>query len=148
MFQKIPLEHAAEAGIAMSLKRDSDSGETRVRVSGFAADVTLTQLPAGQGSWQKSHRHVNVTEHSFVIQGWVALVTQSETGALFFKRYAAGDCFNTRPGLIHNLYLAGDTVLSTVKVGDNPEERDWIPCPELDDRLSALSESKVLEHIR
>jgi len=93
------------------------SGELRFRL--LSADGTAyirTEAQPG-GGWQTAHSHEKVLETYIVQNGWVAYAEFIKNN-LTINRFYPGECFTTRPHVIHNVYMPADAVIHTVKHGN------------------------------
>jgi hypothetical protein len=92
------------------------NGELRFRLlTAEGGGYILTRSPAG--GWQQSHFHVTTTETYIVQSGWVAFATPGADGEAAIRIARPGDIFTVQPGVIHNIYMARDAIIHTVKHG-------------------------------
>lgn len=142
-FTKLSVEEALARGIRYSSKI-SDTGELRARLTAADIDVTVTEVPPGQGGWQNSHSHERVVEITTVIRGRIVHVEQDSEGLLSFQCVGPGQSIRTVPGKAHVTLVFPDSVLSTVKLYDSSESRDWHAEPSLDALVTYISFDEAL----
>jgi hypothetical protein len=148
-FTKLSKDEAETYGILYSTKIDPESGELRARLSSCGMDVTITRVPeAARGGWQSSHRHERVVERTSIIEGEAIEAEQLHSGEIAFRLYRAGDSFETHPGLAHSLFVKPGTVMSTLKLNDDPVHHDWFADLELDTQVCGLSWEVALTRVR
>lgn len=70
-----------------------------------------------EGGWQNSHYHTKVQETYIVQAGWIVYAELLDDKPKFIK-YQDGECFTTKPFLIHNIYMPAKSIIHTVKHGD------------------------------
>jgi len=122
------------------------NGELRFRlVSTDGSAYIRTASTLGSG-WQRSHFHKQVFETYIVQSGWMALASL-RNGEVVLERFVAGQITTTERLVPHNVYLPANAVIHTVKHG-NTAEKDWWPCPELDQRTTILTEEEILSRAR
>jgi hypothetical protein len=141
--------------------REMDTGELRAKLAFPDSSMMLSRMPANaQGAWNNAHSHNSLEELIIVKSGWIIWATQTinqadgtRSDGVAFKRYNAGDSFNTPANRIaHCLYSSPGTELFVVvhkmwKPGDgNPDKGgyDWWPEDWLSDRCKQLSHLGIM----
>lgn len=93
-----------------------DNGELRFRLLHKDGTAYIRTVSSSDSGWQKSHVHQTVLETYVVQSGWMALAELIER-KLVVRVFEPGGIVTTRPGVTHNVYLAPDAVIHTVKHG-------------------------------
>jgi hypothetical protein len=109
-------EEAAKLGITAH-HQEMDNGEYRFRLRASDGSTYIRTESRSGAAWQNSHYHNNVRETYIVQRGWIAYATLLH-GERKISIYRAGELFTTQPHIIHNVYMAANSVLHTVKHGE------------------------------
>jgi hypothetical protein len=139
---RITDEDAAAQGITTRHERMANN-ERRYRLTAADGSGYIRTVASSVGMWQNSHFHKELLETYIVQSGWAGLAELID-GELRWTILEAGDVFTTTPLTPHNLYMAGNAVMHTVKHGSVANGVDWHASPELDSLTKGLSESDVL----
>jgi hypothetical protein len=81
-------------------------------------------------------------ETYIVEKGWIALVELIDE-RLEWRFMHPGDVYTTRPMISHNVDLAGNAVIHTVKHGGASEGSDWYGSPNLDEMTKSISSDEL-----
>ena len=129
--RKLTDEEALTYG-TQPIHHQMDNGEQRFRLTRDTGSSYILTLSAHQSGWQSSHVHHQKREFYIVEQGWIVIALWQQE-KLTFQRLDPDDSFMLPPGLPHNVYLAADTVVHTVKYGC--VDTDWEAVSALDELL-------------
>jgi hypothetical protein len=118
-----------------------ENGELRFRLmhsdgSGYAR----TESRNGSG-WQNSHYHIGAKEIYSVQKGWMAFAEYIDH-KVCIQIIRPGDFIMSNPGVVHNVYLAADSVIHTVKFGET-KDGDWHAFLEFDQVTKNLNEESI-----
>jgi hypothetical protein len=140
--EEISAARAAELGVTAQHGK-TDNGEMRYRLQ--AKDGTGYERVEASliGAWQDSHYYESALETYILQEGWAAFV-ESHGGDLRVWIMRPGDLLTARPGVPHNVYLAGQAVAHVVKHGGSGDSTGWIADPALDALTKHLSEAEIL----
>jgi hypothetical protein len=116
------------------------NGEVRLRLVSDDGSAYIKTLRPSAGAWQNSHSHKSLVETYVVQSGWMALAALTNDG-LKITVHTPGALVSTEPNVAHNVYLAADSVIHTIKHGG---AADWTPHPELNALTTALTEPELL----
>lgn len=136
---------AMEAHGVSTLHHRMDNGELRFRLK-KADGTAYIRTEAGEtGAWQESHFHNSVRETYIVQSGWVAYA-EDRGGRPAMRVYSAGELFTTRPGVIHNVYMAAKSVIHTVKHGTGTgDDRNTEGTETFDQECKALQSEEDIQ---
>ena len=116
-----------------------DNGERRFRLFGAdGSSYTRTESVSDSG-WQKSHYHSEIKELYLVQKGWI-LFAEFVEDEVKIRKYVADEYCISHTMVPHNVYLAPDTVIHTIKFGDC-SKADWNGCEELDEMIQKIEDS-------
>ncbi|MFM5949749.1 MAG: hypothetical protein ACKOPM_11050 [Novosphingobium sp.] len=118
------------------------SGEGRLRLTFKDGNNFIRTVATDTGCWQQAHVHDRFSETTIVERGWVALAERRD-GILRLQTFGEGQIFTSVPGIAHNLYVSANTVLHTVKHGNDGAGK-WTADQQLSSETSALSEGDIL----
>lgn len=122
-----------------------DNGERRFRLISSDGTSYIRTEASGEGGWQNSHFHKELTEFYVVQSGWLVYAELSAEGKLSLRRMKQGEAILVIPFTSHNLYMSPYTVTHVVKYGVNVTQTDWFPSSDLDKRTKHLPESELLK---
>jgi hypothetical protein len=121
------------------------NGELRFRLRKSDGTAYIRTEASEVGGWQKSHYHKSVRETYIVQRGWIALAEAASKGPRV-RIFRSGDLFTTQPGVIHNIYMSGKSVIHTVKhgeaIGEDRIEDD--ATSDFDKSVHQLSENAIM----
>jgi mannose-6-phosphate isomerase-like protein (cupin superfamily) len=121
------------------------NGELRFRLIAPDGSSYIRTVAGPQGAWQNSHYHNNLRETYIVETGWIVLAEwDSQVERLLLTRHTSGSIVTTPVTVPHNLYLAANTVLHTVKHGGVADVTDWHSAPTLDLLTKCITEAELL----
>ena len=107
------------------------NGELRFRLNASDGSAYIrTQTTEQSEGWQSPHFHKLLKETHIVEKGWIGYA-ELKDGSPIVKRFGPGDVFTTRPHVVHNIFMATDSVIHTVKHGGQPQplmtikKADW-----------------------
>ena len=142
ILRNIETEEARTKGV-WTQHNEMPNGELRFRLKHGDGTAYIRTEATDSSGWQKSHYHQTVRETYIVQRGRMALAELVD-GALTVRVFAAGDICTTEPHVSHNVYLYRDSVIHTVKHGEEGSVTDWHSNPSLDEKTSYLSESDIM----
>jgi mannose-6-phosphate isomerase-like protein (cupin superfamily) len=118
------------------------SGELRFRLR-HDDGTGYSRTEAGDsGGWQTSHHHHSVRETYITQRGRMAFAELID-GGLRIRLFGPGEICTTEPKVPHNVYLYRNTVIHTVKHGDEGSVADWHAEPSLDEKTRHLNEADI-----
>ena len=118
--REIPSEEAKEIYHITSPHGEMDNGEFRFRLYDIGINTSYILTKANENSgWQESHFHQGQMETYIVQAGWMVLAEFVDEKVIL-KTYSEGQSFTTSPFVIHNVFLAPNSVIHTVKHGVAP----------------------------
>lgn len=107
-----------------TLHQTMDNGELRFRLKKSDGTAYIRTEAGDIGAWQNSHFHKSVRETYIIQSGWIAYA-EERAGQPVLKVYTEGEIFTTRPSVVHNVYMAANAVVHTVKHGTGTgDDRD------------------------
>ncbi len=118
------------------------NGELRFRLRHDDGTAYSRTEAGDDGGWQKSHHHRTVRETYIVQRGRIALAELID-GALRIRVFGPDDIFTTAPNVPHNIHLYRNTVIHTVKHGEEGSVADWHADPSLDEKIRHLNEADI-----
>ncbi|MGB9115021.1 hypothetical protein [Bradyrhizobium sp.] len=118
------------------------NGELRFRLKHSDGTAYIRTEATNSSGWQKSHYHRTVRETYIVQRGRMALAELID-GALKMRVFGPSEICTTEPNISHNVYLYRDSVIHTVKHGEDGSIADWHVDPSLDKMTSHLTESEI-----
>lgn len=125
-----------------------DNGELRFRLKGSDGSAYIRTEASADSGWQNSHYHTSIKELYLVQSGWI-LFAELFDDKIVIKKYMAEQFCITQPGVPHNVYLAPNTIMHTIKFGDCSQV-DWQKSEKLDFMLNTFKfevEDFDIEHI-
>jgi len=120
------------------------NGEYRFRLRSRDGSAYIRTEATADSGWQRSHWHRNVKETFIVQQGRMALA-EWVSDSLHLRIFSAGEIVTTQPGISHNVYMFPDSIIHTVKHGDEGATADWIADLDLDGKTRSLTETEILK---
>lgn len=128
--RRISEEEARSSGI--ETKYDiMDNGERKFRLNCNIDGSSYCRTEATEaGAWQNSHYHTLVSELYVVQSGWM-VYAEKTIAEIKLRILREGETVIFKPLVHHNIYLASNTVIHTIKYGVQMDN-DWFPSPELD----------------
>jgi hypothetical protein len=118
------------------------NGELRFRLR-HDDGTGYSRTEAGDGGgWQKSHHHRTVRETYITQHGRIAFAELID-GELRIRVFGPHEICTTEPNVPHNVYLYRDTVIHTVKHGDEGSVADLHADPSLDEKVDHLNEADI-----
>ena len=109
------------------------NGELRFRLIGSDGSAYVRTESSANSGWQNSHYHKTIKELYLIQMGWI-LFAELLNDKLVIKKYLPDEYCFSQPGVPHNVYMAPNTILHTIKFGDC-EKTDW----EKSERLDGVS---------
>jgi hypothetical protein len=136
---------STDHGILVRLSKESN-GEFRFRLESErdGSAYIRTESSASSG-WQRSHFHLSLFETYIVQSGtmYVAELKPGRTGQdiddVTLTKYSKDEIYTTPIGVHHNVFLADETIIHTVKHGDGLTN-DW--------HRSELLDEYIANHLR
>ena len=113
-----------------------DNGELRFRLIGSDGSAYIRTESSAESGWQNSHYHTTIKELYLVQKGWILFV-ELLNDKVIIKKYLSGEFCISQPGIHHNVYMAPNTVLHTIKFGDC-ENEDWKKSEKLDEIIKSI----------
>ena len=119
----------ATHGVCIRHGQMRTNGELRFRLNNSDGSAYIRTQTSGQSEgWQNPHYHKQLKETYIVEQGWIGYAELMDRMPAY-RRYGPGDVFTTQPGIVHNVYMAANSVIHTVKhsgMAPGPEgTSDW-----------------------
>jgi uncharacterized membrane protein YesL len=114
---EIDIDEANEVHGISTFHNKQSNGEKRFRLKKSDGTAYIRTESGNEGAWQESHFHNRVMETYIVQSGWIAYAEDSDT-RIKLSIHKRGDKFTTKPGTVHNVYMAANSVIHTVKHGD------------------------------
>ena len=110
-----------------------DNGELRFRLIGSDGSAYIRTEASLDGGWQNSHYHTAIKELYLVQKGWI-LFAEVLDEKIVIKKYTSDEYCISQPGIPHNVYMAPNTILHTIKYGDCAKA-DWEKSEKLDELI-------------
>lgn len=114
--KEITPQQALEKHGISAAHQQMDNGELRFRLKKSDGTAYIRTEAGEHGAWQESHFHNHVNETYIVQSGWIAFAEQNGND-FQITLYRPGECFTTKPNIIHNVYMSANSVIHTVKHG-------------------------------
>lgn len=140
--RQIDVNEAKEHGI-WTEHAEMPNGELRFRLKHRDGTAYIRTESRDDSGWQKSHYHLTVRETYIVQQGRIALAELIDD-QLRTRTFDAGEVFTTEPGVPHNIYMFGNSIIHTVKHGPEGQVIDWHEVPSLDEQTLSLDGNDIL----
>ena len=140
--REIGFEEAKQRGI-WTEHSQMPNGEFRYRLRHRDGTAYIRTEATENSGWQKSHFHKSVRETYIVQSGKIALA-EWVNNALRVRVFGPGQICTTEPLVSHNVYLFSETIIHTVKHGEEGEAADWHANTSLDAETCRLDESQIL----
>ena len=142
MKKVIPPEQAEAMGIS-TLHEEMENGERRFRLKCSDGTAYIRTAASGDSGWQKSHFHKSVLETYIVQRGRIALVEWVDN-SIRARVFCESDIVTTVPGIPHNVYMFSNSIIHTVKHGNEGSVSDWHGVQKLDEKTLHLSEDDLV----
>jgi mannose-6-phosphate isomerase-like protein (cupin superfamily) len=122
-----------------------ENGELRFRLTAKDGSSYSRTVAAKDGGWQNSHSHTEFQELYLVEFGWMALATPGRSEhSPHIQILHPGNVCVTPIGQIHNVYLATNAVIHTIRFGVRGVQPRWEPEPLFDLLTKRLTETDIL----
>ena len=113
-----------------------DNGELRFRLIGSDGSAYIRTESSLDSGWQNSHYHTTIKELYLVQKGWI-LFAELLDDKVIIKKYTSEEYCISKPRVPHNVYMAPDTILHTIKFGDCAKA-DWERSERLDELIKKI----------
>lgn len=138
--KELSTSEALEMGVS-TCHHQMDNGEKRFRLSTQFGSSYILTLSSPNAAWQNSHYHEEKREFYIVEAGWILMVMLVDEG-LTIRKIGKDESVMMPVGVKHNVYIAENTIVHTVKYGT--KETDWNACPELDELVKDIDIGKYV----
>ena len=113
-----------------------DNGELRFRLIGADGSAYVRTESSLDSGWQNSHYHKTIKELYLVQKGCI-LFAELLDDKMVIKKYISDEYCISQPRIPHNVYMAPNTILHTIKYGDCTKP-DWEKSKTLDELLKKI----------
>jgi len=143
MKESISVELAErEFGITSPHER-MDNGELRFRLLCEDGNGYVRTLATSFGGWQNSHSHSAFREFYLIELGWIAFATPGSDARPIVQIFHPGDIYISPLGEVHNVYLAADSVMHTIRLGIRGVQPLWESAAWFDAQTQHLTEAEI-----
>lgn len=136
-------EEARQLGV-WTAHTKMENGETRFRLRCKDGTSYIRTESSKFGGWQNSHFHRRVQE-TYIVQAGRMAFADLASDICRVRIFEKNSVVTTMPLVPHNVYLYANSVIHTIKHGDEGLDEDRIPYPDLDVLTHQWSEADISE---